>query len=61
VSRNGAQFEHSGGHVTSRHKAANRQKQVNTAGKLGRRVGGGAAGYGSAATARSLCVHRYNQ
>jgi len=28
-------FEHSGGHVTSRHTVANRWKQVNTARKLG--------------------------
>jgi len=40
---------------------ANRWKQVNTAGKLSRRVGGGAAGHGNAAAARSLCVHRYKQ
>jgi len=44
-----------------RQTVANRWKQVNTAGKLGRRIGGDVAGYGNAAAVRSLCVHRYKQ
>jgi len=57
VEKSHPQFEHSGGHMTYRHTVANRWKPVYTAGKLGSRLGGGAAGHGNAAAARSLCVH----
>jgi len=43
VEKSHPQFEHIGGHVTSHHTLANRQKQINTARKLGQQVNGGAA------------------
>jgi len=53
VEKSHAQFEHSGGHVTSRHTVANRWTgQENW-------FGGGAAGDINAAAARSLCIYKY--